>query len=45
MMPAMKLKLKSNTRFPNADVIIHLDPISAVDENIIIPFEPENTQA
>lgn len=27
-------------RFPNADIIIHLDPISAIDEEIIIPFEP-----
>lgn len=27
-------------RFPNADIIIHLDPVSAVNEEIIVPFEP-----
>lgn len=26
-------------RFPNADIIVHQDPISAVDRNIIVPFE------
>jgi ferrous-iron efflux pump FieF len=32
-------------RFPNADIIVHQDPISAVDKNIIVPFEkvPLNT--
>ncbi len=25
--------------FPNADIIIHLDPVSAVDNEIIVPFE------
>jgi len=28
--------------FPNADIIIHLDPISAVNEDIIIPFEEQS---
>jgi ferrous-iron efflux pump FieF len=27
--------------FPNADIIIHLDPISAVNEEIIVPFEEQ----
>ncbi len=27
-------------KFPNADIIIHLDPVSAINEDIIVPFEP-----
>ena len=26
-------------RFPNADIIVHQDPISAIDKNVIVPFE------
>lgn len=29
------------TRFPNADIIIHLDPVSSVNEEIIVPFEEQ----
>jgi ferrous-iron efflux pump FieF len=32
------------SRFPNADIIIHLDPVSAINEEIIVPFEAQEQQ-